>query len=163
VAWQTEAKQALGIGGRAGVVILAFTRLLGRWSFSRYLAVGGGLFLIDFAVFMALVRLFSVDLRVAQAISRSVGAAVGFLGHRYITFQARNNGDGRGTLVARQGMLYIAVTVINIAISPFALQFVVRVVTDVLSLAKIITEAFIVCETYVLLRLVFSPKGNRIQ
>jgi putative flippase GtrA len=127
-------------------------------SICRYLVVGAALFVIDLMVFMVQVRGIGIDLRIAQLISRTVGATVGFWGHKLITFRDLRTDSVRAGRTARQGLLYVVVIVLNILISPFVLQGVVDLLTKVLPLAKIITEAIIVSETYLLLRLIFWPE-----
>jgi putative flippase GtrA len=127
-------------------------------SFVRYLVTGAGLFLIDLGVFLACVRLFAFDIAAAQLIARTAGAGIGFLGHKYFSFRAERV-EGVPAL-AIQGSGYVAVTLFNIAFSPLVVQAAVQIADGRLVLAKIAAEAFLVLETYILLRALFGYKGN---
>lgn len=122
----------------------------------RYLLVGGALFALDAAVFWALVRLGGWDVRAAQLVSRTTGAAAGFLGHRLFTFREPGKAHAHG--LASQGTGYLAVTLLNIAVSPFVVQAAVWALPFSLLLAKVAAEVVMVTETFLLLRLVFRQK-----
>jgi len=138
-------------------------RRLLSWRLVRYLLVGGGLFVLDTAVFLTLVRLFGWDLRLAQLVSRTVGAATGFVGHRGFTF--RQPGKDHAHSVAAQGTGYVAVTLFNIAFSPFVVQFAAWAVPGTLPfslvLAKIAAECVIVVESFLLLNVVFRQRERK--
>ncbi|MBN1382513.1 MAG: GtrA family protein [Deltaproteobacteria bacterium] len=131
------------------------------WGLSafRYLFVGGLLFLLDLSVFLTLAEIFSFDIRLAQAISRTAGAVAGFGGHKYISFRTRSVGSF--ILGIEQGMSYTLLTIINIFISPFIVQLAVHTVGGSLTIGKVVAEMFIVMETYFLLRFVFRKRDTK--
>lgn len=132
-------------------------RLAPSGTFLRYLAVGGTLFVIDFALFLVLVRGAGVDLRAAQAISRSAGAAVGFFGHRYLSFRA--SGDRAAFHWVGQGVGYaVAAAILNVVVSPFVVWAMFVVLADRLVLAKLASDAVMALVSYVLLRAVFRTR-----
>lgn len=89
----------------------------------------------------------------AQIISRSVGATVGFYGHKYFTFQS----DQQGGLI-QQGGYYAIITIFNITFSPVVVHIALMMTGDKIIAAKIIAEIFLVMETFILLRTVFMSK-----
>jgi putative flippase GtrA len=129
-------------------------------SFFRYLLTGAGLFLIDLAVFMMCVIVLGVDVRLGQIISRTIGAIVGFFGHKYFSF--RSNREHSLSLLAFQGSTYTLITIFNILLSPIVLYMAVETTHGELISAKVITEIILVIETYVLLRILFvtARKNN---
>lgn len=127
-------------------------------SFSRYLLVGGFLFLVDLVVFMALVRLAGVEPFLAQPVSRAVGAITGFFGHRYVTFmQTRNNTRHSG---ATQGAAYLFVSISMLVITPLVLLLFLRITGGELLISKVFTEVFAVIVVYLSLKLVFAAKKD---
>ncbi|MDS4022451.1 MAG: GtrA family protein [Candidatus Competibacter sp.] len=125
-------------------------------TFSRYLVTGGLLFLIDLAVFLALVRLGGFEPALAQPIGRATGAIAGFFGHRYITF-FQNRDNPRHDIVV-QGSGYLAVSVAMLLITPFVLLFFLYISGGDLVAAKVLTEIFAVIAVYLSLRFVFAAK-----
>ena len=123
----------------------------------RYLLVGGGLFALDAAVFLLLVRGAGWDLRVAQLVSRAVGASAGFFGHRAFTFGDRPSARG----VAGEGAGYLGVTLFNLAVSPLVVALFAAALPFSLLLAKVAAEVVLVSQTYFLLRLVFRTNEGR--
>lgn len=140
----------------------AWTRALMRGpdsSFLRYLAVGGSLFLIDFAAFLALVRGCGLDLRLAQAVSRSAGAGVGFFAHRHLSFRA--TGDRATFHWFGQSVGYTAAAVVlNVAVSPFVVWVTFRMSGGRLILAKLVSDALMAVLSYILLRIVFRTRQH---
>jgi putative flippase GtrA len=125
-------------------------------SFSRYLLTGGLLFLVDLLVFLVLVRLGEIEPLLAQPVSRTVGAIVGFFGHRHITFmQTRNNTRHSG---ATQGAAYFIVSVAMLIVTPFVLLFFLRINGGELVTAKVLTEAFAVICVYLSLKFIFAAR-----
>lgn len=127
-------------------------RLL-EWSFFRYLLTGAGLFLIDLTVFMICVLILGLDVRLGQIISRTVGATVGFFGHKYFSF--RSNREHNLSLLVFQGSAYTLITVLNILLSPIIVYMAVKATHGELIFAKVIAEIILVSQTYVLLRILF--------
>lgn len=129
-------------------------------TFGRYLIVGGCLFLIDFVLFMLLVRVAGLDLRIAQAVSRSTGASVGFFAHRHVSFQA--TGERAAFHWLGQGAGYIvAAAVLNVLISPFVVWMTFVLLHGRLVAAKLMSDGLMVIFSYVLLRLVFRTHEAR--
>jgi putative flippase GtrA len=124
-----------------------------KWSFFRYLLTGVGLFLLDLAIFLACVTIVGLDVRIGQIISRTVGATVGFFGHKYYSF--RSEREHSLSLLALQGSGYTLITILNILLSPIILYVVIRMTQGDLISAKIISEIILVSQTYVLLRILF--------
>lgn len=124
--------------------------------FLRYVAVGGGTFLVDLSCFLLLVKQAGVSPEIAQACSRTVGAAAGFFGHKYFSFaQPENEGvQSRSSTVQIVG--YICITVAGIVLSPFVIWFMLRIVEPHLVVAKVLTEAVMVCINFVLMKALFS-------
>jgi putative flippase GtrA len=129
--------------------------------FLRYIVVGGGTFLVDLGCFMLLVKQGRVSPEVAQACSRTVGAAVGFFGHKYFSFaQPRGTGSsGGGSL--RQVAGYIAIFVVGIILSPAVIWGMLQIVRPHLVLAKILTEVVMVCLNFVLMKALFGRLSKR--
>lgn len=146
-----------------GIVLQSFQRALKviikiySLSFARYLGVGALLFLFDLIFFLSMVHFAGLDIRIAQGISRTAGAGLGFLGHKYITFRASGK---RSTFSwTGQSLSYIAATLaFNLFISPFVLWGVVQVMGGSLVLSKIVAEIFLVVFAYLILRLIFRTK-----
>lgn len=128
-------------------------------SFFRYLLTGAGLFLIDLTIFMICVLILGLDIRLGQIISRTVGAIVGFFGHKYFSF--RSNREHSPSLLAFQGSAYTLITIFNILLSPIVLYMIVETTYGKLVLAKVITEIIIVSNTYILLRILFVTNRKK--
>jgi putative flippase GtrA len=124
--------------------------------FLRYVAVGGGTFLVDLCCFLLLVKQVRISPEVAQACSRTVGAAVGFFGHKYFSFAQPENADSRGQSSTFQIVGYACIMVAGIVLSPLVIWFMLRIVQPHLVLAKILTEAVMVCINFVLMKALFS-------
>ena len=139
-------------------LIHAKSRILLSWQFIRYLLVGGTLFLIDLSVFLVLVQFCELDIRIAQGVSRTTGAIVGFFAHKYITFEATSNNSVIS--VKNQGLIYTLATIsINILFSPFIVWSIVQLLPGRLVLSKIISEILLVLLIYLILRTIFKTRG----
>jgi putative flippase GtrA len=92
---------------------------------------------------------------IAQVISRSVGATVGFAGHKVFSFRNR---DQSAKTFAAQGTGYLTITLINIAISPAVVTAVEHFLPGNLPLVKVLAEIVMVTETYFVLRWIFKKK-----
>ena len=138
--------------------VFVTARRISAQAFLRYVIVGTMLFAIDFGLFLILVRLVSLDLRVAQAISRTAGAALGFFAHRYVSF--RSTGNRALFHWTGQGAGYFAtVVLLNLVASPLVVWGVYRAVGARLILAKVTTDVILVLLSYFLLRIVFSARS----
>ena len=125
-------------------------------TFLRYVAVGGGTFLVDLCCFLLLVKQAGVSPEVAQACSRTVGAAAGFFGHKYFSFAQPETADADERSSTVQVVGYICIMVAGIVLSPFVIWFMLRMVQPHLVFAKILTEAVMVCINFVLMKALFS-------
>lgn len=122
----------------------------------RYLFIGGVLFLLDLAAFLALKHL-GIGTVPAQVVSRTVGAAAGFAGHKLVSFRNREQG---GRALAAQGTSYAVLTVVNILISPLVVVGFEHLLGWAgLPVVKVAAEVVMVTETYLVLRWVF--RGRR--
>lgn len=153
----------------AGKLTAVFKRLTSNTVF-RYLLTGGTLFLIDFAVFVGFKSL-GVATPVAQVISRTTGAAVGFVGHKLFTF---GNRDRSATTMAVQGTGYIGVTIFTILFSPLVVGFFAHVIPSDMRvleavpyvsatglywmIVKVPSEVIMLVITYILLNLIFMKR-----
>lgn len=127
-------------------------RRLAGGSLPRYLLVGGGLFLVDLAVFLLLKRAFGLPTPIAQGVSRTVGSVTGFAAHKFFTFRNR---DTTVTGVATQGSGYVALTVFNILFSPLVVSGVEHLLPGNLVRIKFLAEIILVTETFLVLRFIF--------
>ncbi len=124
--------------------------------FLRYVAVGGGTFLVDLCCFLLLVKQAGISPEVAQACSRTVGAAVGFFGHKYFSFAQQENAGSQGRSSTIQVVGYVCIMVAGIVLSPFVIWFMLRIVEPHLVVAKVLTEVVMVCINFVLMKALFS-------
>jgi putative flippase GtrA len=77
-----------------------------------YAVVGVGVFLVDFLVFLSLIRVAGLSPLTANPISRSLGGLACFLGHRFITFNRRG-----GRTLPRHALRFLAVYLVALALS----------------------------------------------
>lgn len=115
----------------------------------RYILVGGTAFLLNLGIFLLLVDLLAMDIRIAEVISRGLGGVVTFFGHRHITF----TGEHR-LPVAMQGLGYLMLNLINLAISPWVVYGCVSLLGGLVA-SKIVAEAIMTAESYLLTGLLF--------
>ena len=125
-------------------------------AFLRYGAVGGGTFLVDLCCFLLLVKQAGISPEIAQACSRTVGAAAGFFGHKYFSFAQPKGVGSQGRSSTVQVVGYICIMVAGIVLSPFVILFMLWIVQPHLILAKILTEAVMVCINFVLMKALFG-------
>lgn len=141
----------------------------------RYILTGGVLFLIDYAIFYTLSKKAGLDVRVSQFISRFTGAAIGFIAQKVFVFENR---DKRAVAVSVQGGLYLGLTIFNIFLSGFLVNWLEGLLLPVLQNAsapswfnfivrdwriftvKVINEVIMVTETYIVLNLIFRKWNN---
>ncbi|MFT5720530.1 MAG: putative flippase GtrA [Motiliproteus sp.] len=141
-------------------MVEAMRQLVNQSAF-RYLLTGGGLFCIDLLCFLLCLELLGLSVAMAQVISRSVGALVGFFGHKYFSFKNNTSADSSVSRLSLQSLGYFIVTFVNIMLSPFVVSYCMDLFRDNILIAKIVAEVFLVLETYLLLRLVFTPRRGR--
>ncbi len=125
--------------------------------FVRYLAVGVALFVLDFAVFVLLHVGLHVEVGVSQAISRTLGAAAGFVAHRKFTFPARE----RAHSLTGQGAGYVVLTIVNLLLAPLLIELLDWLLNGAGVIAKILTDVVMVLETYLVLKFLFRQRRSR--
>ncbi|MDG1478288.1 MAG: GtrA family protein [Myxococcota bacterium] len=116
---------------------------------ARYILVGGTAFLLNLGLFLLLVDLLALDVRIAEVISRGLGGVVTFFGHKHITF----TGEQR-LPVAMQGLGYLMLNLVNLAISPWVVYGSVALLGN-LVVSKIAAEVIMTLESYLLTGLLF--------
>jgi putative flippase GtrA len=141
------------VEGRTSAVQRLWARV-SRHQVVRYLLFGCTLFVLDLAVFLGLTFL-SVPIPAAQVISRTTGAAAGFVGHKVFTFRDR---DGSTPTIAVQSAGYVACTLINIVLSPIVVTAFAYQLPYNLLIVKILAEIVMVSETYLVLKWVFKKR-----
>ena len=119
--------------------------------FARFLIVGGGLFAVDFAVFVGLIEV-GASVPVAQLISVSIRTVIGFAAHKWFTFRG-DTSDALNT-TAKQGMAYLLQGVVNAPVSVAVVAGCVWLLDGWAVGGKVLAEAVMVVEVYVLYRLV---------
>lgn len=128
----------------------------------RYLIVGVSLFLLDLTVFLLCVNVFGTGVTFGQVLSRSAGAFAGFFGHKYFSFKAWETKDSVGQLTKR-GSGYVFVVIFNIGFSPVVVSVLVSAIPGNLILSKLLAEVFLVVETYILLKIVFTWRAEKVE
>ena len=118
----------------------------------RYVVVGGGAFAVNFALFLVLQT--ALDVRIAEAIARALATALTFFGHKHITFRAEH---GQADSAAAQGVGYLVLSAVNVAISPWVVFYAIELVDHVV-VGKFISEVIMTVEAYLLTKLIFRPK-----
>ena len=118
----------------------------------RYIAVGGLAFLLNLGLFLLLVDGAGLDIRIAEVISRGLGGVATFFGHKRITFA----GD-QALSASIQGVGYLVLNLINLAISPFVVFGCVGL-TGGLVVGKICGVVVMTVESYVLTGLLFRER-----
>lgn len=119
--------------------------------FARFLVVGGGLFAVDFAVFAGLVHGADVGVPAAQLVSVSVRTVIGFAAHKWFTFRG-DTADDPAT-VARQSVAYLVQGVLNAPVTVAIVAGCVWLLDGWATGGKVLAEAVMVVEVYVLYRL----------
>ena len=124
---------------------------------ARFVLVGGVLFGLDLAVFMALVSGVELDVGWAQVVSVTIRTLVGFALHKWFTFRG-DTADGAGT-TARQGVLYLIQGAVNVPISALVVVACVWLLGGWPLGGKVLAEGVMLAEVYVLYR--FFVYGGR--
>ncbi len=125
----------------------------------RYLLAGGGLVVVDYAVFFALHSGAGMDLGMSQAAARLTGAVAGFVLQKIYVFRAHPGSVGERV---RQGMLYSLLTAANILLSGLFARFLDSGLGLRPTLAvKLATDIVFAGETFLLLHLVFRRRIER--
>ena len=137
------------------------TRSLLKWldhSSTRYLLVGGLLFVLDFVVYIALARGLGIAPGLAQFVSRGTGAITGFFLHRDFSFST--GGAARKVSTTSQGLGYTLATIGNLLLSPFLVHWTVAALGGRIALGKIAVDVFLVVESYLIIRFLFRAKHS---
>jgi putative flippase GtrA len=116
--------------------------------FGRFLVVGGGLFAIDFALFVALAEPLGVPL--AQGVSVTVRTIVGFFAHKWFTFRGDTSDDP--AVIARQGVAYVVQGVLNAPVSVAVVAGCVWLLDGWVAGGKVLSEGVLVFEVFALYR-----------
>ncbi|EYS85228.1 hypothetical protein CF68_12745 [Cupriavidus sp. SK-4] len=116
-----------------------------------YLLTGGALFLADLVLFLSLTYA-SVAPAAAQAVSRGVGALIGFFAHQRYAF--RHAGKRRRGLLSRGGG-YGALMLVGVLLSPVVLSLMLWLSGERLLIAKLAAEAVMAAFNFVVLRWLF--------
>lgn len=120
--------------------------------FARFLVVGGGLFLLDLGLFLALATGLSVAVPLAATASVTVRILVGFVAHKLFTFQ---QGLGEGAArTGRQGVAYLVMGVVNIPITAAVVTGCVWALGGWNLGGKVLAEGILVIEVYLLYKYV---------
>lgn len=131
-----------------------FFRRCTQYTAVRYLIVGGGLFGLDLLVFLTLTAAFGVGPALAQMAARGVGAGVGFIGHRYYSFNQLGVKPGGSAVM--QGGCYLFVFLATFLLSPLVVVGMLDLLGGRVVLAKIMSEVVLVLISYTAMRFVFS-------
>jgi putative flippase GtrA len=131
-----------------------YVKCLFSFSFFRYVLTGGILYGIDLGAFLFCCKVLGLNIMLSQGIARTLGAIVGFFGHKYFSFGNKKLEDGFYSM-ASQGGKYLFVTVFNVFFSPFLVYAFAWVFSGHLIVTKVVAEIILVIETYFLLRLIF--------
>ncbi len=118
----------------------------------RFLVVGGGLFTLDLAMFLVLVKLAKLDVWWAQTISVTIRTALGFVLHKWFTFAGDTKSDASTT--AKQSVAYITQGVINIPISAAVVTACVWATGGYALVGKVMSEFVLAAWVFVLYRFV---------
>ena len=127
----------------------------------RFLVVGGGLFLLDLALFLGLVNGAEMDVWWAQTVSVSIRTALGFVLHKWFTFAGDTASDARTT--ARQSVAYVVQGLINIPISAAVVTACVWMTGGWPLVGKVLSEAVLAAWVFFLYRfVVWRPEPEPI-
>lgn len=129
-----------------------------HYSSIRYLLAGVFLFVLDFAIYFVLARIFGIEPGVAQFVSRGTGALVGFFVHRDFSF--RMDGAAHRISTTGQGAGYTLVTIANLLGSPFLVHWSVAALGGRIALGKLAVDVFLVLESYLVLRILFHSRRS---
>lgn len=121
----------------------------------RYSITGILLFVVDLTVFLTL-KHFGATTLFSQFVSRSVGASLGFVGHKFFSFC---NKKFSMSVIAIQGTGYISCSIFNIFISPFVVLGFEYLIPNNLFLVKFLAEVIMVVETYFILKWIFGSRS----
>lgn len=119
----------------------------------RFLVSGGSLFLLDFTVFVVCRKVLGIEVVWAELIARSVGAATGFLLHKFFTFARPKGASAMSAQV--QGVGYFATTAFNLLFSPFFISWLVLWMHPYELSAKMLGSGLLACETFLVFRYIF--------
>ena len=104
----------------------------------RYFVVGGVVFSIDFLCFVLLASLAPDHYLAANLVAKATSAAVGFFLHGRFTFSGIKRHSRN-----RQGLAYIAVLTLNVALSSLVLFVGVSLFSASEATSKLIAEVFV--------------------
>lgn len=114
----------------------------------RYLLVGGVVYLIDFAVYAAVVQVSPQTYLLANGMGKIAGAALGFVLHRRFTFSGAHR-DG----AERQILFYAGLLLFNLALSSTLLWFALVVVGADALIARVAVDGLVILMSFLGMRL----------
>lgn len=125
--------------------------------FGRFLVVGGGLFGLDFAVFVGLVAYAGQSVAAAQAVSVTVRTILGFFAHKWFTFRGDTSDDPATT--AQQGAAYVVQGLLNAPVSVAVVLACVWLLDGWAAGGKVLAEGVLAFEVFLLYRVfVYSSR-----
>lgn len=114
----------------------------------RYLLVGGVVYLVDLAVYAAMVHLVPHAYLLANGMGKIAGAALGFILHKRFTFFGGQR-DG----VERQVLSYAGLLAFNLALSSALLWFAVGAVGADALIARVAIDGLVILMSFLGMRL----------
>ncbi len=122
----------------------------------RYILSGMVLLAVDYATFFVFDSGFGAGLALSQGFARSTGAISGFFLQKAFVFRARSKVLSDSF---RQGFAYVALTILNIALSAGCADFLGNRLGLRPHLAvKLCTDIILAGETFLLLHVVFRKR-----
>ena len=120
---------------------------------ARYGAVGAGLVVVEYALYIAIVHLWPRGALPAYLLSRVVAGVAGFVGHSRFSF-------GLADLCARNGVRYALSVIANMALAALLLMALLPLLGPLA--AKLVSDAVVIAAGYIAgRRLVFTRPARR--
>lgn len=125
-----------------------------KYSTTRFVIVGGFLYLADFLVYWILVKL-SINPLIANFCGKIIGAFIGFFGHRYFTFQVIDK-----KLLLKHSLKYIIITLVYAPFSSLVLNGVFSLISNRI-IAKIISDTICIVISFLLSKFAIFTHGDK--
>jgi len=120
---------------------------------ARYGAVGVGLVVIEYALYIPIVHLWPQAVLPAHLLARVVAGAAGFVGHSRFSF-------GLADLRPRDGVRYALIVIVNMALAALLLMALLPLFGPLL--AKLVSDGAVIAAGYIAgRRLVFARPARR--
>ncbi|ALO36433.1 hypothetical protein CMT41_18055 [Colwellia sp. MT41] len=113
----------------------------------RYLISGGGVFILDFSVFLLLFEWFEFSAAMANIISKGIGASTGYVLHSYYTFSWKKNKNTK-----RAAFDYALLTLTNVIISTLLLFLLIDIQHWSPVTWKILVDIFVILVAFFVAR-----------